>query len=351
MIQRLSEVIPRTPAGERASWVFDRLLAVAAGDDPPNKEEIAQQYAPSWLAEIPLGPSFFAGVATILDATVKAHADGSRVHEARVVLELVDDSFVRFRCAVEADTPHRINFQIFSSAVAPAMSADHIVRRDGRSVHVRDYGGDGPVLLLWHGSGCDATVWEGMVPHLRSFRVLVQDLPGHGASSLPRLTITDAIADADALLDELGLADPILLGHSLGGWTALHYAAVRDRCRGLVCLDGPCALDYAAMGLTPDHPGFVPDPPDVAADLDALRCPTLMTLCAGTSPTEAEWMVPFRQGLSDHITSTRGPIRVEWQQTGHMMVLSHAKQTADLVTHFAREQGLDDSGATLPTCR
>jgi pimeloyl-ACP methyl ester carboxylesterase len=146
------------------------------------------------------------------------------------------------------------------------------------------------------------------------------------------------MADAEALLDELSLGDPILVGHSLGGWIALHYAAARDRCRGLVCLDGPSALDYSAMGLEPDHPGFVPDPPDVATDLEALRCPTVMTLCAGTSPAEAEWMVPFRQSLGDHITRSLGPIRVEWQRTGHMMVLSHAKQTADLVAQFVREQ-------------
>lgn len=338
LIQRLSEVLAPTPAGERASWVFERLLAVAAGGDPPNEVEIAQQYAPSWLAEVPTGPTFFSTLAPIVGATVMAHEELSRLNEARVVLELADGAFIRFRCAVEEAAPHRITFQLFGSAVAPVMCADHIAERDGRSVHVRDYGGDGPFLLLWHGSGCDATVWEGMVPYLRSFRILAQDLPGHGGSSLPRLTVADAIADAEALLHELSLGDPILVGHSLGGWTALHYAAARDRCRGLVCLDGPSALDYAAMGLAPDHPGFVPDPPDVASDLEALRCPTLVTLCAGTSPAEAEWMVPFRRGLSDHIARRRGPIRAVWQQAGHMMVLSHPKQTADLITQFVREQ-------------
>jgi pimeloyl-ACP methyl ester carboxylesterase len=192
--------------------------------------------------------------------------------------------------------------------------------------------------LLWHGSGCDATVWEAMVPHLQSFRVIAQDLPGHGSSPLPRLTVADTIADAEVVLHELNLDDPFVVGHSLGGWIALHYAAVSHRCRGLVCLDGPTALEYAAMGLQPDHPGFVPDPPDVVADLEAVRCPTLVTLCAGTSPAETKWMVAFRQDLIDHINPSLGPIRVEWMPTGHMMVLSHPRQTADRIAQFVHGQ-------------
>ena len=64
-----------------------------------------------------------------------------------------------------------------------------------------------------------------MIPHLTSFRVVAQDLPGHGRSSIPRLSVADAIADADAVVTDLGLGDPILAGFSLGGWAALHYAA------------------------------------------------------------------------------------------------------------------------------
>ncbi|MGQ0804190.1 MAG: alpha/beta fold hydrolase [Actinomycetota bacterium] len=318
--------------------MFERLLAIAAGGDPPSDAEIAQRYASSWLAEVPTGPAFFSELAPMIGAAVATHGEPSRPNEARVVLELVDGSFRRFRCTVEDAAPHRIDFQIVSRALDPAKSIHRVIKRNGRSVHVRDYGGDGPLLLLLHGSGCDATVWEGMVPNLRPFRVLAQDLPGHGASPLPRLSVAEAMADAEALLDELNLGEPVLVGHSLGGWIALHHAAARGRCRGLVCLDGPTALAYAAMGLEPNHPGFVPDPPDVATDLEALQCPALITLCMGTSTADAEWMVPFRKGLSDHITRSSGPIRVEWQSTGHMMVLSHPKQTAHLVTQFVREQ-------------
>ena len=125
-----------------------------------------------------------------------------------------------------------------------------------------------------------------------------------------------------------------LVGHSLGGWLALHYAATTDRCGGVVCLDGPAALDYSAMGLPPEHPGFVPDPPDVATDLRTLRCPGLLTLCRGTTADQAAWMVPFRQALYDDARTVPG-LQVEWQDVGHMMLLTGPVQTAALVTDFA----------------
>jgi pimeloyl-ACP methyl ester carboxylesterase len=84
--------------------------------------------------------------------------------------------------------------------------------------------------------------------------------------------VGDAIADGDAVVTDLGLGEPIMAGLSLGGWAALHYAATRP-CRALVCLDGPTSLDYEAMGIGPNHPGSVTDPPYVPADLASLRCP------------------------------------------------------------------------------
>ena len=92
------------------------------------------------------------------------------------------------------------------------------------------------------------------------------------------------------------------------------------------------------MGLDPGHPGFVPDPSDVVADLDALRVPTLLALCRGTSASEAEWMVPFRQELADHVDRHRGPVQVEWVDADHMLVTTHPEPTADLVRRFVRDR-------------
>jgi pimeloyl-ACP methyl ester carboxylesterase len=220
--------------------------------------------------------------------------------------------------------------------MAPSSYRERTVRRDARSVHIREYGGDGPLLLLWHGAGGDATIWEALIPSLRSFRVVAQDLPGHGGSPQPRLSVADTVADARAVLDDLGVGQPILVGHSMGGWIALHYAATLP-CKALVCLDGPTNLDYAAMGINRGHPGWMPDPPDVRTDLDSLDCPTLITLCSGASAAQRDWMVPFRVGLSDHLAEHHPEIRVAWQPTGHMNVLSMPQQTAELIEAFIQE--------------
>ena len=45
-------------------------------------------------------------------------------------------------------------------------------------------------------------------------------------------------------------------------------------------------------------------------------------------------MVPFRAGLAQHLTELPD-IRVEWLETGHMLVLSKPKETAELINEFA----------------
>ena len=49
-------------------------------------------------------------------------------------------------------------------------------------------------------------------------------------------------------------------------------------------------------------------------------------------------MVPFRAGLAEHLTTALPDIRVAWLQTGHMLVLSKAKETAALINEFAAVQ-------------
>jgi pimeloyl-ACP methyl ester carboxylesterase len=122
-----------------------------------------------------------------------------------------------------------------------------------------------------------------------------------GAHRFPACRWATRLPTGIAVVTDLGLGEPILAGLSLGGWAALRYAATCP-CRALVCLDGPTNLDYEAMGIRPNHPGFVPDRPDVPADFASLRCPAMVVLCAGESPDDAERMVPFRAGLAEHLT-------------------------------------------------
>jgi pimeloyl-ACP methyl ester carboxylesterase len=328
----LLDALPTTAVGNRVRWLLGRLAAVGAGGGPPAAHELDEQFTAAWLSEVPMTDTFEV-FAPLMSTVAAVQVERVRPDELTLVLDLDGGQALRMRTVVDDAAPHRISFVIFSRAMPPSSYVDRTVRRHDRTVHVRDFGGDGPLLVLWHGSGCDATVWEAVVPFLRSFRVVAQDLPGHGRSPHRRLTVAATVADTRAVLEELGVDAPILVGHSMGGWIAMHYAATNP-CRALVCLDGPACVEYTAMGLTPDHPGWVPDAPDVRADLDALACPTLIALCSGASADERDQMVPFRQGLADHLTTHHPEVHVEWQPTGHMNILSMSQQTAALIEGF-----------------
>jgi len=96
-----------------------------------------------------------------------------------------------------------------------------------RGVRIRCFaGGDGPPLLLVHGYGGSAWNWAELAPLLPRRRLLIPDLPGHGASSpLPAARTLSPFADVLAAVCEAEGAGPVdVVGHSLGGVVALRLA-------------------------------------------------------------------------------------------------------------------------------
>src|SRR5436853_552722 len=66
--------------------------------------------------------------------------------------------------------------------------------------------------------------WAQVVgPLAREFQVHLLDLPGHGLSGKPPNWRLQTLADAVAQYAR-PLRDPVLVGHSLGGWLALRLA-------------------------------------------------------------------------------------------------------------------------------
>jgi pimeloyl-ACP methyl ester carboxylesterase len=111
-------------------------------------------------------------------------------------------------------------------------------------LHVVRAGSGDPIVFL-HGMGTSAATWErGMELLADRFTVIAPDLLGHGASPVPEdpdeYTRDRTLVDLDDIIAELD-ARPVLVGHSLGGYLALAYAATRpDAVRGVVVLNtGP----------------------------------------------------------------------------------------------------------------
>ena len=102
-------------------------------------------------------------------------------------------------------------------------------------------GGAGPPVVLLHGPGEFSAVWGRAIPELATgHRVIVPDLPGHGASGLPdgRLDVERVLNWLSELIDQTCDRPPTIAGHLLGGAIALRFAANHpDRVRSLVLVD------------------------------------------------------------------------------------------------------------------
>ena len=110
--------------------------------------------------------------------------------------------------------------------------------------------GSGPTVVLTHGWGATAHMWEPQVEALADVaRVVTWDLRGHGRSPSP--------LDADAYSQDVALADletlvgdgpAVLVGHSLGGQLSIAFTLRHpERVAGLGLLStGPGYRDDAA---------------------------------------------------------------------------------------------------------
>ena len=101
----------------------------------------------------------------------------------------------------------------------PNREASSFVDAGGLRFHVQIMG-QGPVLLLLHGTGAASHSFRDLAPDLaQEFTVVVPDLPGHGFSASPgspQMALNPmAMAVAD-LLAVLGLSPAAVVGHSAG---------------------------------------------------------------------------------------------------------------------------------------
>ncbi len=115
----------------------------------------------------------------------------------------------------------------------PNRHASRFVRAGGLNWHVQTMG-QGPVLLLAHGTGAATHSWRGLAPLLAEhFTVVAPDLPAHGFTNAPaaaRLSLPGMARSLRSLLLTLDIAPAMAAGHSAG-------AAILMR----MCLDGQIA--------------------------------------------------------------------------------------------------------------
>jgi N-formylmaleamate deformylase len=112
---------------------------------------------------------------------------------------------------------------------------------NGINIHYLRTGGSKPPLILLHGLTGNGACWTPLARALEGeYDVVRPDARGHGNSSAPLhgYRYEDHASDVIRLIQGLGLAAPILLGHSMGGMTAAVVASqVAPAIRGVILAD------------------------------------------------------------------------------------------------------------------
>jgi len=121
---------------------------------------------------------------------------------------------------------------------------------DGIEIQLAVWEGKGKTLLCVHGLTANCRCWDVIAPAISpTHRVITLDLRGRGLSDKPETGYSEAhhLSDLRGIMDDLELEKAYLMGHSLGGYIAMGFAAENpDRVEGLILMD-------AGGELSPSH--------------------------------------------------------------------------------------------------
>ncbi|HEX6394146.1 MAG TPA: alpha/beta fold hydrolase [Acidimicrobiales bacterium] len=195
--------------------------------------------------------------------------------------------------------------------------------------------GDGPALVLLHGSGPGVSGWSnfrGNFPVFAGqFRTVIMDMPGFGKSERPELDRAYPRVAADGLarlLDGIGIEKANLLGNSMGGYVALEFAlAYPDRVDRMVLM-GPGGLAVNILG---------PDPSEGARRLgDFMMAPSKGAMEAWVDTMVANKAVVDDQLIEERLANATVPGALE----SAIAIFSSLGQHPEPVPMWARLRGV-----------
>ncbi len=179
------------------------------------------------------------------------------------------------------------------------MKAHTVKGGGGLQLHVREWGrADGPPILFIHGWSQNHLCWAKQYESelADEFRLVAYDLRGHGMSEAP--LEPEHYADGDlwaddvaAIIDELALERPVLVGWSYGVFVICDYIRAKgeDRIAAVNFVEGAVRLGETAFG-TLIGPGFLDHfagatADDLPTNIGAMR--SFLRVCA-SRPMPAE---------------------------------------------------------------
>lgn len=131
---------------------------------------------------------------------------------------------------------------------------------DGAQIFVEEFGPETPQGVVFvHGSVLRTDVWHYQMQGITGHRLVFSDLRGHGQSTKGEADYSIKVLGEDLLatLDELGLEEVVLVGHSVGGQVAMQMChdnldLLGSRVKGLVLVNtsyGPFTETLLASGV------------------------------------------------------------------------------------------------------
>jgi pimeloyl-ACP methyl ester carboxylesterase len=155
---------------------------------------------------------------------------------------------------------------------------------------------NGDTVVLLHGKNFCAATWENTIPALAraGYRVVAPEQIGFCKSSKPehyQYGFHHLAANTHALLESIGVKNPIVLGHSTGGMLAFRYALMYAKETKVLAAVNPIGLeDWKAKGV----PFATIDElyqAELKTTADSIRSYERVTYYAGTwAPAYDKWV-------------------------------------------------------------
>jgi pimeloyl-ACP methyl ester carboxylesterase len=247
---------------------------------------------------------------------------------------------------------------------------------EGRSVNLVDYGESEPdkhPVVFVHGLGGCWQNWLENIPRIAAEgrRVVAIDLPGHGYSEMPRDEISISLFGraVNAVCDELDLGEVVIVGNSMGGFTAAETAIqfpervermVLNSAAGLTTSDlahGPLLFGARAVAAAGARVATMSERVVVRK---RLRWPLYYTFIRYPTriPTDLLYEITHGSGrpgwlpslkaifdydFRDRLPEVRCPTLVIWGEDDMLVPKRDADKYAELIPN-ARKVVLDDTG-------
>ena len=120
----------------------------------------------------------------------------------------------------------------------------------GMNINYKDFGKkDGDAIIYLHGWGQNIEMMEPIAkPLVKTNRLIILDLPGFGLSDEPKevWSLEDYVDMIHALVKDLKIKDPNIIGHSFGGKLGIIYASKYETKR-LVLLASPYKVSNSEL--------------------------------------------------------------------------------------------------------